>query len=468
VLKKSRLDFDSQRIYHQMAGSNLMARLLATVLFGIRLAMPQPQAPAESAVDEKLLREYTGVYQWEKSGFVYLQMWDEFSGSGKPKLVSFDESGLVRTLYPTARDQFFAGPGAAVPSSIESRVEFQRDGAGRIRSLTWRREASARVGQRIEIEKREDVRFLSSDVQLTGTVISPNTGGRHPAIVLVHGSGAENREYMLPWARFLIRRGIAVLGYDKRGVGGSTGDWNTASFDDSASDVIAAVGYLKTRSDIDRNQIGLLGISQAGWVMPLAAVRSKDIAFLISISGAGVPAAETTIDQTRNEMTMAGVPRENVEAIIALLTLQYEFARTGQGWEEYAAAREKLATRMGKPPDTIPGILDHPYWQFIKRLYFYDPVPTLRQLRTPTLAIWGELDNNIMAEKNKVAWEAALKTAGNRDYTLRILPNANHAQFEAKIGSNAEAPKLQRIVPAYFSTIQDWLAKRVRGFQASR
>jgi pimeloyl-ACP methyl ester carboxylesterase len=449
-----------------MSSGKLLVQMLATVLLCAMFAISRPQAPAESAVDEKLLREYTGVYQWEKDGFVYLQMWDEFSGFGKPKLVAFDESGEVRTLYPTDRDHFFAGPGAALPTSIESRIEFKRDGVGKIRSLEWRRQAFTRVGQRLEIEKREDVRFLSRDIQLTGTVVSPDTGGRHPAIVLVHGSGAENREYMLPWARFLIRRGIAVLGYDKRGVGGSTGDWNTATFDDLADDVIAAVEYLKTRSDIDRKQIGLLGISQAGWVMPRAAIRSKDIAFLISISGAGVPPAETTIDQARSEMTMAGMPRENVEAIIALLKLQYEFAKTGQGWEEYAAAREKLAKRMGKPPDTIPGTPDHPYWQFIKRLYFYDPVPTLRQLRTPTLAVWGELDNNIMAEKNKTAWEAALKTAGNRNYTLRILPKANHAQFEATIGSNAEAPGLQRIVPTYFSTVQDWLAKRVRGFRA--
>jgi pimeloyl-ACP methyl ester carboxylesterase len=221
-------------------------------------------------------------------------------------------------------------------------------------------------------------------------------------------------------------------------------------------------------SDIDRAQIGLLGISQAGWIMPLAAVRAKDIAFLISISGAGVPGAETTIDQARNEMRMTGMPAQTVDQIISLLKLQYEFARTGKGWDEYAATREKMVAKMGSAPDTIPGTPDHPYWQFIRRLYFYDPVPTLRQLRAPTLALWGELDNNILAEKNRAAWEAALKAGGNRDYTLRILPKANHAQLEAKIGSNKEMPSLQRFVPAYFTTIEDWLAKRIRGFRASR
>jgi pimeloyl-ACP methyl ester carboxylesterase len=318
------------------------------------------------------------------------------------------------------------------------------------------------------------VHFSNGDIRLAGTLISPAAGPRHPAVVLVHGSGAENRDTILPFARFLVRHGMAVLGYDKRGVGGSSGDWNTASFEDLAGDVVAAVEYLKTRTDIDRTQIGLLGISQAGWIMPLAAVRAKDLAFLISISGAGIPAAETTIDQARNEMTADGMPPPVVDQIVGLMKLQNEFARTGQGWAEYVSTREKLAAQaraagvQWPPPDQFPETPNHPSWGFIKRLYFYDPGPTLRQLQVPTLALFGQLDNNIVAEKNRAAWEAALKAGGNRDYTLRVLPRANHYQWEAKVGSNAEMPTLQRFVPEYFTTIQDWLATHVRGFRASR
>ena len=284
----------------------------------------------------------------------------------------------------------------------------------------------------------------------------------------MHGSGAEDREYMLPLARFLIRHGIAVLGYDKRGVGGSTGDWNTASFDDLAGDVVAAFEYLKTRSDIDRTQIGLLGWSQAGWIMPLAAVRAKDIAFLISVSGAGVPAAETTIDQAQNEMTARGMRPQGVdadrrthEAAVPIRAngrgvgrvRQRRARRSPLGWEERRPTRSRerrtipTGSSFGGCTSTILA-------------------PTLRQLQVPTLALFGELDNNIMAEKNKAAWEAALKAGGNRDYTLRILPKANHLQLEAKVGSNAEMASLQRFVPEYFTTIQDWLAKRIRGFGA--
>jgi uncharacterized protein len=438
---------------------------VTAVLLGSPISFCAAQAPTVRSVDEKVLREYAGTYQWEQDAFLYMQMWSEFTGTNQ--LVAFDESGEVRTLYPTDRDRFFVGPGAAVPTAIESRIEFQRDGTGKIASLTWRREGAApRIARRVDVERREDVRFSSGDIQLAGTLISPNSNAKHPAIILVHGSGAEDREYMLPFARFLIRRGVAVLGYDKRGVGGSNGDWNTASFDDLAGDVVAAFEYLKARTDIDRAQIGLLGVSQAGWIMPLAAVRAKDIAFLISVSGAGIPAAETTIDQARNEMMARGMKPQTVEQIVGLMKLQYQFARTGQGWNEYVAGRESLAARMGRPPDTFPATPDHPYWAFIRRLYFYDPGPTLRQLRVPTLALFGALDNNIVAEKNKAAWESALRAGGNPDHTLRILPKANHLQLEAKMGSNAEMASLQRFVPEYFTTIQAWLAKRVREHRA--
>src|SRR6266849_1633023 len=116
--------------------------IVVTALVGVVIARSATQTPAVRSVDEKVLREYAGVYRWEPNAFVYLQLWEEFSGFGKPKLVAFDESGEVRTLYPTERDQFFAGPGVAVPASIESRIEFQRDATGKITSLRWRREGA--------------------------------------------------------------------------------------------------------------------------------------------------------------------------------------------------------------------------------------------------------------------------------------------------------------------------------------
>jgi dienelactone hydrolase len=418
------------------------------------------QSPAIRAVDEASLREFTGTYRWDGNGFLHLQLWSELAGTNQ--LVAFDETGELRTLYSTESDRFFTGPGAAVPTSIESRIQFQRDARGRIVSLTWSREGvPARTARRADVERRAQVRFSNGDVQLAGTLITPASQGPHPAVILVHASGAEDREYLLPYAHFLIRRGMAVLGYDKRGVGASTGDWNKASFDDLAGDVVAAFEYLKTRNDIQRTKIGMLGWSQAGWVMPLAATRAKDLAFLISISGAGVSVGETTIDQARNEMAANGMRPPMIDQIVELMRLQYDYLRTGQGWDQYLAARQTIATRMGgNPPETFPATQAHPYLQFIRPLILYDPAPTIRQLQLPVLALFGELDNNILAEKNRAAWEAALTAGGHRDYTLRVLPKANHALLEAKAGNNAEMKSLQRFVPAYSEVVAAWLSKR--------
>jgi pimeloyl-ACP methyl ester carboxylesterase len=444
-----------------------MSVVLALVLAGMASAAARSsgQGPVVRTLDEKTQDEYAGVYRWDDGTYLYLQTWAELTATRQ--LVAFDESGEIRALFAVDRDRFITGPGAGLSAPIESQIRALRNADGIVTSLTWQRgDDPARTGRRMEVEKREDVQFKNGDVRLAGTLISPRTNVKHPAIILVHGSGAQDRGYILPAARFLVRHGAAVFGYDKRGVGGSSGSWETASFDDLAGDVVAAVDYLKSRDDIDARHIGLLGWSQAGWVMPLAAVRVKDLAFLISISGAAIPAAETTLDQARNEMTARGAPPKAVEQVVALMTLQNRYARTGEGWNDYATMRQTMVTRMGSAPENFPGTPDHPYWQFLKRIYFYDPAPTLQQLRTPTLAFFGELDNNIVAGKNKAAWEQALRTGAHRDYTLQVLPKANHLLLDARIGSNAEMPALQRIVPAYFTVLHDWLAKRVPGIRA--
>lgn len=133
------------------------------------------------------------------------------------------------------------------------------------------------------------------------------------------------------------------------------------------------------------------------------------------------------------------------------------------------AARQQLANRFGGPaPPNFPGTRDDPLWPTMRAFYFYDPGPTLRRLKAPTLALFGELDDNILADKNRSAWDAALKAAGNPDYTLRILPKANHLQWAARVGNTAEMASLNGLVPEYFPTIESWLATRIRGFGAAR
>jgi pimeloyl-ACP methyl ester carboxylesterase len=404
-------------------------------------------------LDGNSLQEYFGTYQFGPNEFLYIQTWDETSGL--PLLYAFRESGEVRALYPVDRDDFFAGPGAAFPIGVESSIRFQRNARNEIVGLTWQNENGQLLrARRIAVEKSEHVRFTNKDIQLTGRLLLPTSRSRHPAVILVHGSGPESRDAILPFARFLVRHGVAVLGYDKRGVGESTGDWNTSSLDDLADDVLAAFRYLETRSDIDKKQIGLLGISQASAVMPLAVVREPKVAFLISLSSGGVPFAETDLDYTRNEMKMTGAPETAINQQVAATTLLYDFLRTGEGWEKYAGTL---------PPGTVRK--DDPRWEGLRKMALYDPTPTLEKLRLPVLAIWGSLDNITMPDKQKPLWEKDLRKSGNRDYSLVVVPKGDHDMLEAEVGSSAEMPRLQRFVPEYSATVLNWLKMRLRGFQ---
>jgi pimeloyl-ACP methyl ester carboxylesterase len=432
----------------------------AAAISSLLAARSAMQTPSVRTLDERAMREYAGVYRWESGAFLEIQPWTEIVPARQ--LVALDDSGEARALHALDGDRFFTGPGIATRTTIESREQFARDPGGRVTSLTWQREGEApRTARRVEIERSIDVQFSSGDLRLAGTLIVPAQGTRHPAVVLVHGSGPATREQILPFARFLVRRGVAVLAYDKRGAGASTGDWTTASFDDLAADAAAAVAHLRTRSEIDASRIGLLGVSQAGWIMPLVATRVEGLAFLVSVSGAGVPVAETTIDHAQSEMTASGMKPEMVSRLIEMMKLQYHYARTGEGWDDYARAREQLAAKIGPPPESFPAAPSHPSWRLLKAIYFHDPAPVLARLRVPTLALFGALDNNILAGKNRAAWESALAAGGHPDYTLVTLANANHSMLEARVGTNAEMKELRRFVPDYATTVGTWLETRL-------
>src|SRR2546423_5936370 len=163
------------RIQMSMRRRRSMIGMEVAFLVGVLVTLSSCQQRV-SAVEQGALREYGGTYQWGQDAFLYLQLWSELSGENQ--LVAFDESGEVRTLYPTNRDRFFTGPGAALPTAVASRVEFRRDSVGRITSLTWQRDsAPPRVARRVEIEHHDDVQLSNGEVRLAGTLVSPNTPG---------------------------------------------------------------------------------------------------------------------------------------------------------------------------------------------------------------------------------------------------------------------------------------------------
>jgi pimeloyl-ACP methyl ester carboxylesterase len=253
--------------------------------------------------------------------------------------------------------------------------------------------------------------------------------------------------------------GFAVLAYDKRGVGASSGDWRTSDFHALAGDALAGVRFLAGRPDIRRDRIGLWGISQAGWIEPIVAARApKEIAFLIVHAGTGTTVAQQGILSMQYELRYTGVSEEQIQRATSYRLLADEVLRTGRGREELLAAyqRDKDVPGVAPPPTS-----DAWFPKFYRLLLDFDPVPVWQRVTCPVLLLFGELDGIVPPKESAPPIDRALKKAGNRDVTVKIFPGANHVLFAAKTGTRAEYARGDRFVPEYFNLMREWLHARI-------
>lgn len=324
----------------------------------------------------------------------------------------------------------------------------------------------------------EEVRFAGDGVQLAGTLTSPSGPGPYPAVVLLSGSGAQDRngEIMghrpfLVLADHLTRREIAVLRVDDRGVGGSEGSLAAATSSDLAGDALAAVHYLRTRPDIAWRRIGLLGHSEGALVAPLAATRSSDVRFLVLLAAPGVPGRELLPVQTRRIALATGAPESTVERQVALLEEGLDLLTSGAGEDEarrglLAVARRQLELAGGRPGDAVTDatiaqeveLMLTPWFRFFLT---YDPREALRRVQVPVLAIQGGLDLQVDADQNLPEVGRALAAAGNRDVTLRLLPGLNHLLQTARTGAPSEYFQIEEtLAPEVLELIAQWIRDR--------
>lgn len=399
---------------------------------------------------------FAGFYRDGMRSFVHLQRWDELGG----QMVMLNEAGELRALFALDDSTFITGPGAMRTRPVESTLTFTRDRGGEAVSLHVARDNATRTFARTRAWEGRDLQFQNGDVTLAGTLFVPAGKGPHPAVVLTHGSGDQDRSAGLLFMVPLLDKGIAVLSYDKRGVGGSTGSWMNSGFDDLAADALAAVELLEATPSIDPKHIGIWGLSQGGWVGPLAASRSKDIAFVIAVSGPAVTPEVQELTRMRYEMIADGEPAEDVELAQDLYRALNHWVRTGQGWDEYAALREKAVGKRWGPPAGPPK-KDNPYYTFWRRILDYDPLPVLRSVKCPVLAIYGGLDPNVRAVDNAPLMEGALRQAGNRHSKVIVYPAGDHVMLEAQTWSPHEMPTRKRFVPGYFDAVTEWTLERV-------
>ena len=300
---------------------------------------------------------------------------------------------------------------------------------------------------------------------LDGTLTVPEGKGPHPAVVLITGSGAQNRDEeifghkpFLVLADHLTRQGIAVLRYDDRGVGKSTGNFATATSEDFAGDAWAAWQTVTARPDIDPKRTGLLGHSEGGLIAPMLAAAHPEIAFVVMLAGTGVTGDQVMIAQAAAIMKASGAPDAAVDANADLQKQIFAILR-----EETSMAR--IAERLGAIPagskEASAALVKQSASPWMRYFVLHDPAPALAGTHCPVLAINGELDLQVLPDQNLPVIEAALKKGGNKDYTITRMPGLNHLLQTAKTGLPGEYGQIEEtIAPAALDAITAWIRKR--------
>ncbi len=302
---------------------------------------------------------------------------------------------------------------------------------------------------------RQDVTFKNSDVTLAGTLTLPSGDSPHPAVIFVHGSGAASRESNRFYADLFARHGIATLIYDKRGVGASTGDWRYVHLSDLAEDALAGVQLLKNRKDINPHQIGIFGGSQGGWVAPLVASSSKDVAFVITSAGSTFTPTYLAKWRSTTYIRNAGYSDEIVQRASALMDLQFDLVRREgwiKGWEKYEAELQKVGNETWYPLlSAVRNPVGDSWFMPYTASIDFDPIPVYENLQAPVLAILGEADSLVPARETAATLEG-VKKEKSKDITIAILSGADH---------NMKRPTGARPVPEYAETMISWILRRV-------
>ncbi len=318
--------------------------------------------------------------------------------------------------------------------------------------------------------REEEVSYTNkaaAGVTLAATLTLPQGKGPFPAVVLITGSGPQNRDEEIMGHRpflilsdYLTRRGIAVLRADDRGIGKSTGDFASGTTADFATDAEAGLAYLKSRPEINPREIGLVGHSEGAVIAPMVGARNADVAFIVMLAGTGVPGDQIIAEQTR---LIAIANHATPEAAQAEADQQRELLQLVREEKDSSAleakVREKLAKRMGEAQAGMAvKQLSSPWLRYF---IDYDPAPALRRLTCPVLVLNGEKDLQVSPKQNLPAIRKALEEGGNKHFEIEELPGLNHLFQTAHTGSPLEYSKIQETMsPVALEKIADWIASQ--------
>jgi len=374
--------------------------------------------PVEPLPAERL-QKLGGVYETATGQRI------SFRHQGEGLAMTNFTNGMVRFLYPASDDHFVAGPAMAIPGPVETKYQFYRDGNGKVSKVSVQRvgdqsfDALRRPGPRIE----EFVYDSFDDTKIAGTLYRPVGKGPFPALIWVHGSGQATRLGAGSWPLYFTDLGFALLAVDKRGVGKSAGKYslpnrggrdNLPHMRRRSKDVAAAVEALGRRDDIQNEKIGLVGGSQAGWVIPMSA-QHIDVAFAIILSGGATP-----------------------------LSVEGKYSRM---------ASENASGSQLKPVDEL-----------IDELRSYQPSDLgiekeLSEMEFPSLWLYGYRDRSNPSQ----ICEGLINEIASRhhlDFRVKTFPTGNHGLLDSRFGGSAEYRTLSRLVPELHVTIAEWLEEK--------
>ncbi|GMU96091.1 alpha/beta hydrolase family protein [Ignavibacterium album] len=325
----------------------------------------------------------------------------------------------------------------------------------------------------------EDVKFFNEkdSITLAGTFTYPKEDGKFPAVVLITGSGAQNRDEeifnhkpFLVISDFLTKNGYAVLRFDDRGAGESEGNHSIATTFDFAEDVRAAIKYLKARNEVDKNKIGLIGHSEGAMIASIVASESDDVAFIILMAGPGLPGDSILYLQTELIYRAEGQSEEQIHEILDELREVYSILKSDIDESEMKEIlKSKYQQRFDKMSDEEKQrfgdlntymemeirIATSPWFRaFLK----FDPRPILEKVKCPVLAVIGEKDLQVPPKENLPAIEDALKRGGNKNFKVTELPNLNHLFQTSQFGTISEYGIIEETMsPPALETMLNWL-----------
>lgn len=314
--------------------------------------------------------------------------------------------------------------------------------------------------------REEDVSYENKiqNVTLAATITIPPGKGPFPGVVLITGSGPQDRDETLlghkPFlvlSDYLTRHGIVVLRADDRGVGKSTGVFTKATTADFATDTEAGVAYLKTRPEVDPHKIGLVGHSEGAIIAPMIAARNKDVAFIVMMAGTGVPGDQVLVAQGEAIEIASGKSKEEADKDAAR---QREMVNLVETDTDQADLEKKLREKMaGEVPEAQIGMeieqFTSPWFRYFLT---YDPETALRKVMCPVLVLDGSLDKQVLPEQNLPAIRKALEEAGNKHFEIDELQGLNHLFQTAKTGSPLEYAQIaETMSPIALEKIANWI-----------